>query len=362
MVCRDDRAGCQAKDSDGVGWFGETKMPTVRCVIQYTLCAVSSYGLAATAQATLSPSHSKLSGTVASPDQSSANAPTSASFPLSAEMVAQAVGEIQSAGVDLEVPPSSGHCGGGPGSYYCSVHATTYGPPPSPPPPPPPGGGGGTSPPPPGKSGPLCFVPLAPENRADSAQVFADEGGVRTQGYQPSLSSGVTIGAGVDLSQTQTSELKAYGVPQAIITYLTPWMVPASEVPTTVNRIGWPVLSTANAQILSEDVFNGIYNQVEGYFNEQTTKGFAFNTFPAGVQTAIVDAAYPNGPHLWEAKSVYARAVWADALVGNWNAAENEFNSWQPYNHRYVLDETDILNDIDSSLIPYNDTQGKFSG
>lgn len=185
------------------------------------------------------------------------------------------------------------------------------------------------------------------------------EGGIATKGYQPTSGSGVTIGAGVDLSQTNAQDLQDDGVPQSIIDYLKPWMVPVDEVLATVGRLGWPSLSTSNAQTLSQDVFNNIYSQVSGFFNAQTTKGFAFNTFPQGVQTAIVDAAYPNGVHLWQAASPYARAMWADALSGNWAAAESEFNSWQPPNVRYPQDGSQIQTDISLGLIPAKDTNGQ---
>jgi hypothetical protein len=189
--------------------------------------------------------------------------------------------------------------------------------------------------------------------------VFSDEGGVRTKGYQPTSSSGVTIGAGVDLSQTQAQEMQNYGVPPSIIDHLKSWMVPASQVQATVETYGWPTLSSTDAQTLSQDVFNGIYNQVSGYFNAQNAYGFAFDTLPGGVQTAIVDAAYPNGVHLWEAASPYARDMWADALAGNWAAALNEFIHWQPPYWRYNNDGGLISEDIDSGIIPADDTQGQ---
>lgn len=93
--------------------------------------------------------------------------------------------------------------------------------------------------------------------------------------------------------------------------------------------------------------------------NEPPENPGRFNTFPHGVQTAIVDAAYPNGVHLWQAASPYARAMWADALAGNWAAAESEFNSWLPPNQRYPKDANLLSADISAGRIPPNDTNGQ---
>ncbi|MGH2508979.1 MAG: pesticin C-terminus-like muramidase [Ktedonobacteraceae bacterium] len=91
-------------------------------------------------------------------------------------------------------------------------------------------------------------------------QVFENEGGVRTTGYQPSKTSGVTIGAGVDLSQWNTVQaLENAGVSSTVANYLKTWMVSASQVQSTVDAHGWPQLSATDALNLSKDIYNTIY-------------------------------------------------------------------------------------------------------
>lgn len=172
----------------------------------------------------------------------------------------------------------------------------------------------------------------------------------------------MTIGAGVDLSMTQASEMNSYGVPAAIIDALSDWMVAPGDGPSAVAQYGYPTLSTADAGTLSGKIFIGDAFAVAGHWNAQSTQGIDFFALPNGAQTALVDASYPNGPNLAGAGSPYARAMWGDALAGNWTAVAAEFRSWKDSNgvheNRYTLDANDIQAMINRSYLPANGTKG----
>lgn len=210
-----------------------------------------------------------------------------------------------------------------------------------------------------------CFAPLTPLNRANSAEVFANEGGVHSTGYVlPGASNaGVTIGAGVDLGQNGVSDFQAMGVPQSIINALTPWIgYKGSAASTIVAQIGEPVLSAADANTLSVDAFNYYTNEIASKFNTAlaaTNNAYTFSQLPEDTQTAIVDVTYPNGPNL----QTSAPNFWGDVIKGQWLSAVGELSDWynnpsQKNPQRYTNDAHDIQADINKNSIPQNDIYG----
>ena len=210
-----------------------------------------------------------------------------------------------------------------------------------------------------------CLTPLPPANRADSNVVFTHEGGVRQDGYilPPAKfpNSGFTIGAGVDLGQQSPAGLLSMGVPQSIVTYLTPWIgsqYRGAAAAALEAQIGDPQLSAADAETLSLAVFNNDVSLVANNYNAAVT-GYTFYQLPENTQTAIVDVSYPNGPNL--AKS--APSFWGDVTGGKWTASANDLSDW--YNNtsaqnpsRYTDDANAINADISKGSLPSNQSNG----
>ncbi|TAA08691.1 hypothetical protein EA658_18630 [Pseudoxanthomonas winnipegensis] len=222
-------------------------------------------------------------------------------------------------------------------------------------------GGDGTSPADPDH----CYTPLSQDIRTDSSFIFANEGGVRTTGYTLSASqfpnSGVTIGAGVDLGQQSAAGLLALDVPQSIINILNPFFsLRGNDAATAISTHGAPVLSTADATLLSNALLASTTSTVSSNF-DSATSGIQFGQLPEQAQTVIIDVAYPNGPNLASS----APSFWTDVTSGNWYNAESELEHWfsnGTTNARYQSDADKLDGAIKAKALPLDSSNGQCPG
>ncbi|WCE03475.1 pesticin C-terminus-like muramidase [Pseudoxanthomonas sp. JBR18] len=208
-----------------------------------------------------------------------------------------------------------------------------------------------------------CYTPLASAIRTDSSYIFANEGGVKTDGYTLSVTdypnSGVTIGAGVDLGQQSAAGLTALNVPQNIINTLTPFFGLKGQ--DAVNAIaangGPPVLTTPDATTLSNILMASTTTTVSTNF-DAATSGMTFGQLPEPAQTVIVDASYPSGPNLASS----APNFWGEITSGRWADAENELNHWYSNgttDPRHAGDATKLGSAITAKSLPSDSINGQ---
>ena len=173
-------------------------------------------------------------------------------------------------------------------------------------------------------------------------------------GYVPSAASGVTIGFGVDLGQLSVATLERYKVDPSIIKELEawPWIGKKGSQAQAELDAHMLTLSVTDATTLSNEVFQGVYNDIKTNFdNNNELTFYTFEQLPAGVQTALTDMEYNNG-NIWDAASALVRQAANDAEDGDWSGVVQELGALAKTNTRYKDDKTDVQNAIDEHLIP----------
>lgn len=199
-----------------------------------------------------------------------------------------------------------------------------------------------------------CVPALTPQNRIDKAKVFEHEG-FRPIGYVvPPVSkypkSGVTIGYGFDLGSKTKSQLIAYGISDAGLNALVPFLGLKGEAAETALQIyGKPTISQADALKLSNTAFNDNIAMATRQFNAVSTR--PFDTLPANIQTVIADIAYTT-PNLQAAAPTFFNQI----TRGDWAGAVKTLRNWAPgqkdqLEGRHKEDAQKIQDDIDNNLI-----------
>ena len=177
----------------------------------------------------------------------------------------------------------------------------------------------------------------------------------------PSSSSGVTIGAGVDLHAQTASGLAADGVPQSIIDSLAPYMNPSltgSAATAALTANGGLSLSASDAQTLTTDVMNNYIARTEAVFNAHSQVQ-TFSELPADTQTAIVDLAFQYNP---ESLPSRAPSFFNDIATGNWIQGANELDDFgDAFPSRRQAESGLLNNDMTDHAIPLDSTLGQCS-
>lgn len=229
-------------------------------------------------------------------------------------------------------------------------------PPPSPPPlppAPPPPPEGGSSPPPPPPPPPSCSNP---GNRVNNKFVYDREGGVTKTADVPGDNSGVTIGAGVDLSKHSIGEISSWsGVSSETISAISPYVnssLVGSAANSALEANGGLSLSADQAQALTDGAMSAAYNGLANAFNSSAQSGYStFQQLPAGTQTALFSVAYNVG-----LAALQKYDLWNQAISGDWDAAYNNLITWsgggQSIDDRRKLEGEEMKSDLDSKQIP----------
>ena len=210
-----------------------------------------------------------------------------------------------------------------------------------------PGGGGDTR-----NAGPCPskYTPGSP----DWAQIAQHEG-VKNDAYE--IQGAVTIGMGINLTAQSAQGLLNMGVPQNLVDVLAPLLGTSGLAYYSSHYSQSNPFSLNNTELGTLDgaFENYFYNKVANAWNNSSVvqnDHVTFNLLPWGIKTALLDAAWNDGPGgLFDSKD------WTDALSQNWIAVANDFQSTASklsgsQRTRRIQDAEDIINNILAHLAP----------
>ncbi len=162
-------------------------------------------------------------------------------------------------------------------------------------------------------------------------------GGPEPEKYRPMGISGVTIGTGVDLGQTDANTLGGMGVNPGIVNQLRPYLgqrqaaavAVLHRLPLTVSQ---DVADELDAAMLGHHIA-----KIAGHYDRAAGVTDAFAALPWQAQAAIVSIQYQRGvksprkyPNTW---SALVRQDWADAAARLGNG-----RLWSGYQRRRRLE------------------------
>lgn len=174
--------------------------------------------------------------------------------------------------------------------------------------------------------------------------VIARHEGPREDPYPPpSDNSGVTVATGVDLSQHTAQELRDWGVSEDTIIRLSPFLKSADGKtpglkgvaakdklgdfnrtnPTSSDGLPRYYIPMADAQSMDTGALRSITGYIQRYY-DAANPTVPFAQLPDAVRTAIMDAAYQNGPNL----AASAPRFWQAITAGDWMGAADEMHNW----------------------------------
>ncbi len=143
-------------------------------------------------------------------------------------------------------------------------------------------------------------------------------GGAHPDRYVPMGVSGVTIGTGVDLGQTDADTLRGMGVPDAVIQRLVPYLGKRKADAVQALHELPLVISTADADVLDAAMLKHHVGKISARYDRDAGQG-AFDKLPWQAQAVIVSIQYQRGvnspskyPNTWAA---LVRRDWADAAA-----------------------------------------------
>ena len=149
--------------------------------------------------------------------------------------------------------------------------------------------------------------------------------GFKTIGYQPTDSSGVTIGMGVDLKSKNRNYFK--GLPKKLVDKLTPYFgLTGSSAEQVASNL---VLEEDEAQQVSEYVKDKELNTLKTKFKKES--GVDFNNLPTEIATPIASVAFQYGmgnpkerfPNFWKA----ATAIDTEAMEQELRNFKDDYGS-----------------------------------
>ena len=162
-------------------------------------------------------------------------------------------------------------------------------------------------------------------------------GGPNPERYVPMGISGVTIGTGVDLGQTDAATLADIGVEQGIINQLRPYLGQRQAAAVAVLHRLPLTISQDVADELDAAMLNHHITKIADYYDRAVGLPGRFATLPWQAQAVIVSIQYQRGvksprkyPNTW---SALVRQDWADAAARLGNG-----RLWSGYQRRRRLE------------------------
>ena len=141
-------------------------------------------------------------------------------------------------------------------------------------------------------------------------------GGDHPERYIPMGISGVTVGTGVDLGQTDAASLAGMGVEETLIERLRPWLGRRQRDAVNALHAAPLVLAAADADALDAAMLGHHVKKISARYDRDAGAG-AFAELPWQAQAVIVSIQYQRGvnspykyPNTWAA---LVRRDWADA-------------------------------------------------
>lgn len=195
---------------------------------------------------------------------------------------------------------------------------------------------------------------LAQQPLIDNDYISDKEGGVATVAYVPSRNgapaktSGVTVGAGVDLGSKTYDALVKDGVPLALAKKLdeyTGFKGKSAKDKITSKPL---ILSTAEATELSKIYLEKFGSVIEKRYNK-VLGSEKFRLIPINTRTAIVDVAFQHGDNLPGNTPLFWNAI----INSNWQEVVNILNNFKDeYPTRRAADGKLVQSDIDNKRLP----------
>lgn len=169
------------------------------------------------------------------------------------------------------------------------------------------------------------------------------KGGPNPERYVAMGASGVTVGTGVDLGQTNKDTLRGMGVSNAVVYKLMPYLEQSRAAAVDALHRLPLTLSQAAADELDEAMLNHHISKVSAYYDAATDPG-TFASLPWQAQAAIVSIQYQRGvksprkyPNTWKA---FVTQNWTDAA---YRLGTGRF--WTGYQGRRWL-ESELLKEL----------------
>ena len=141
-------------------------------------------------------------------------------------------------------------------------------------------------------------------------------GGPNPARYEPMGISGVTIGTGVDLGQTDAATLQKIGVPEALTTLFQPYLGKQDVAAVYALHAAPLSIGKSEADALDAAMLHHHVNKIAARYDKDAGAG-AFESLPWQAQAVIVSIQYQRGvkspskyPNTWAA---LVRRDWADA-------------------------------------------------
>lgn len=169
------------------------------------------------------------------------------------------------------------------------------------------------------------------------------KGGPNPERYVAMGASGVTVGTGVDLGQTNKDTLRGMGVSNAVVYKLMPYLEQSRAAAVDALHRLPLTLSQAAADELDEAMLNHHISEISAYYDAATDPG-TFASLPWQAQAAIVSIQYQRGvksprkyPNTWKA---FVTQNWTDAA---YRLGTGRF--WTGYQGRRRL-ESELLKEL----------------
>lgn len=171
------------------------------------------------------------------------------------------------------------------------------------------------------------------------------KGGPNPERYVAMGASGVTIGTGVDLGQTNKDTLRGMGVSNAVVYKLMPYLGQRKAAAVAVLYRLPLTLSQAVADELDAAMLNHHITKIADYYDRAVGLPGCFATLPWQAQAVIVSIQYQRGvksprkyPNTWKA---FANQDWKDAA---YRLGTGRF--WTGYQGRRRL-ESELLKELE---------------
>ena len=168
-------------------------------------------------------------------------------------------------------------------------------------------------------------------------------GGPNPERYEPMGISGVTVGTGVDLGQTDADTLRGMGIADGVIVRLRPYLGLRQEAAVLALHAAPLTLAAGDAGGLDAAMLRHHVHKIAGRYDRDAGVG-AFARLPWQAQAVIVSIQYQRGvnspskyPNTWAA---LVRRDWADAAR---RLGTGHF--WSGYRQRRAL-EGELLREL----------------
>ena len=168
-------------------------------------------------------------------------------------------------------------------------------------------------------------------------------GGPNPERYDPMGISGVTVGTGVDLGQTDAQTLLGMGVPESLTTLFRPYLGKRQEAAVYALHAAPLYIGRDEADALDSAMLGHHVQKISRRYDRDAGSG-AFDALPWQAQAVIVSIQYQRGvnspskyPNTWAA---LVRRDWADAAR---RLCTGHF--WSGYRQRRAL-EGELLREL----------------